>query len=106
MPLNPFKLERYFAEYEFKVKYLLSPSDCESLSLSELLQLADTDSLKLGDKLRLGYTESQGHPDLRAQVARLYPRLSSDGVMIAVPEEAIFIAMHTLLSSGDQIIAF
>jgi len=105
MPLNPFKLERYFAEYEFKVKYLLSPSDCESLSLSELLQLADTDSLKLWEELRLGYTESQGHPDLRAQVARLYPRLSSDGVMIAVPEEAIFIAMHTLLSPGDQVIA-
>src|SRR3989304_3559690 len=105
MLLNQFKLERYFAEYEFKVKYLLSPSDCESLSLSELLQLADADSLKLWEELRLGYTESQGHPDLRAEVARLYPPLSPEGVMIAVPEEAIFIAMHTLLSPGDQVIA-
>jgi len=105
MLLNQFKLERYFAEYEFKVKYLLSPSDCESLSLSELLQMADADSLKLWEELRLGYTESQGHPDLRAQVARLYPRLSPDGVMIAVPEEAIFIAMYTLLNPGDQVIA-
>lgn len=104
MPFNPFKLERYFAEYEFKVKYLLSPSDCESLSLSELLQLADADSLKLWEELRLGYTESQGHPDLRAEVARLYPSLLPDGVTIAVPEEAIFIAMHTLLSPGDHVI--
>ena len=105
MLLNQFKLERYFAEYEFKMKYLLSPSDCESLSLSELLQLADADSLKLWEELRLGYTESQGHPDLRAEVARFYPRLSPDGIMIAVPEEAIFIAMQTLLSPGDQVIA-
>ena len=105
MSLNPFKLERYFAEYEFKVKYLLSPSDCESLSLSELLQLADADSLKLWEELRLGYTESQGHPELRAEVAQLYSHLSPEEVMIAVPEEAIFIAMHTLLSPGDRVIA-
>jgi hypothetical protein len=28
MNLQPFKLERYFAHYEFAVKYLLSSSDC------------------------------------------------------------------------------
>lgn len=33
MPIQPFKLERYFARYEFSVKYLLSSSDCESLEL-------------------------------------------------------------------------
>ena len=30
----PFKLERYFAQYEFKARYLLSASDCESLTLA------------------------------------------------------------------------
>ena len=57
MPLNPFKLERYFAQYEFKVKYLLSPSDCESLAMSELLQMAAPESLDLWQGLRLSYTE-------------------------------------------------
>ena len=33
MPIQTFKLERYFARYEFSVKYLLSSSDCESLEL-------------------------------------------------------------------------
>ena len=33
MPIQPFKLERYFARYEFSVKYLLSSSDFESLEL-------------------------------------------------------------------------
>ncbi len=103
--LAPFKLERYFAQYEFKVQYLLSASDCESLSLRELLDLADPDSLAQWGQLRLGYTESQGHPALRAEVARLYQTLRPDDVLILTPEEGIFIAMHTLLEPGDHVVA-
>lgn len=104
MPIAPFKLERYFAEHEFKVKYLLSASDCESLALEELLQLADEESLRLWRNLKLGYTESAGHPRLREEVARLYKNVAAENVMIAAPEEAIFIAMHTLLHPGDHVI--
>ena len=46
MQIEPFKLERYFDEYEFKVRCHLSPSDCESLWLAELLALADAESLR------------------------------------------------------------
>jgi len=105
MPIAPFKLERYFAEYEFKVKYLLSPSDCESLTLRELLDMADPATLALWHNLGLGYTESPGHPMLRAEIARMYASVVSDNVVVAVPEEAIFIAMHTLLDPGDHVIA-
>jgi aspartate/methionine/tyrosine aminotransferase len=105
MPIDPFKLERYFAQYEFKVKYLLSPSDCESLSMDILLQMASPPSLPLWQGLGLGYTESQGHPLLRAEVARLYQHIPPEAVLIAAPEEAIFIAMQTLLKPGDQVIA-
>jgi aspartate/methionine/tyrosine aminotransferase len=105
MQITPFKLERYFAQYEFKVKYLLCPSDCESLSMSELLQLADPDSLALWNELRLGYTESPGHPILRTEVSQLYQTVTPDDVMIAAPEEAIFVAMHTLLRPGDQVVS-
>lgn len=31
MPLDPFKLERYFAEHEFSAPNLLCSSDCESV---------------------------------------------------------------------------
>ena len=37
MRLPPFKLERYFARHEFSAEYLLCSSDCESLSIAELL---------------------------------------------------------------------
>jgi aspartate/methionine/tyrosine aminotransferase len=105
MHISPFKLERYFAQYEFKVRYLLSPSDCESLSMGELLQWADPDSLTLWNDLRLGYTESPGHPVLRAEVSRLYQTVAPDDVMIAAPQEAILVAMHALLGPGDHVVS-
>ncbi len=104
MLIKPFKLERYFAQYEFKVKYLLSPSDCEGLTMQELLQMASPESLALWQGLKLSYTESQGHPLLRSAVAGLYEDISPENVVIAAPEEAIFIAMQTLLKPGDQVI--
>ena len=105
MLIVPFQLERNFALYEFKVKYLLSPSDCESLSMAELVSMAAPASLELWQGLRLSYTESQGHPLLRGEVARLYQHISPGNIIIAAPEEAIFIAMQTLLKPGDQVVA-
>jgi len=104
MPIKPFKLERYFAQYEFKVKFLLSASDCESLPMAELLQMAAPESLDLWNGLKLGYTESQGHPLLRAEISRLYQHVSPENVIVAAPEEAIFIAMQTLLTPDDHVI--
>jgi len=39
MNLTPFKLERYFAKYEFNTEYLLCSSDCEAMSIADLLAL-------------------------------------------------------------------
>jgi len=39
MRIKDFKLEEYFAKYEFNVKYTLCSSDCESFSVDELLAL-------------------------------------------------------------------
>jgi aspartate/methionine/tyrosine aminotransferase len=105
MNLIPFKLERYFAEYEFKVRYLLSPSDCEGLEMASLLQMAGPECRNLWDNLKLSYTESSGHPLLRSEIAKLYQGLTPENIMVAVPEEGIFIAMHTLLKPGDHVIA-
>jgi aspartate/methionine/tyrosine aminotransferase len=104
MNIAPFKLERYFARYEFNAPYLLSPSDAESLTLEELLGLADPEGHELWRELSLGYTDSQGHPLLRQEVAALYETLSADDVLIAAPEEAIYIAMNVLLEPGDHVI--
>jgi aspartate/methionine/tyrosine aminotransferase len=102
--LPEFKLERYFGQWEFRARHLLSPSDCESISVAELLALADADGARRWRELRLGYTESQGHPALRAEIAGGYATIAVEQVLVAVPEEAIFIAMQALLAPGQHVI--
>ena len=41
--------------------------------MAELLAMADEETRALWDGLRLGYTETAGHPLLRAEIAALYP---------------------------------
>jgi aspartate/methionine/tyrosine aminotransferase len=102
--LRTFALERYFARWEFRAPHLLSPSDCEPLTVGELLALTGTPVSALTD-LRLGYTESQGDPALRARIAAFYPGLSPDEILVTnAPEEAIFLAMHALLDPGDRVV--
>ncbi|MEX1138177.1 MAG: aminotransferase class I/II-fold pyridoxal phosphate-dependent enzyme [Bacteroidota bacterium] len=104
MNISPFELERYFAKHEFTARYLLSSSDCESLSLQELLAMADSTTRELWQGLRLGYTESAGHPLLRREIANLYKSVWPDDVLVLAPEEGIFIAMNALLQRGDHAI--
>jgi len=104
MKIKPFLLERYFAKYEFCAPILLSCSDAEPYSLSELMQLADEETRMLWQELSLGYTESQGHPLLREEIASLYPHKRADQIITIVPEEGIFLAMQVLLESGGHVI--
>lgn len=104
MNVEPFKLERYFAKYEFSAPYMLSSSDCEPLTLKELLSLADRESLELWDGLWLGYTESQGHPVLREEIAKFYKNIKPENVIEVVPEEGIYMVMQVLLEKGDHVI--
>jgi aspartate/methionine/tyrosine aminotransferase len=102
--LAPFALERYFARYEFHTRHLLCTSDCESMSIGELLALEEG-AAEGFQRQWLGYTESTGSPALRAGIARLTENLGPDDVLVhAGAEEAIFLFMHALLSPGDHIV--
>jgi aspartate/methionine/tyrosine aminotransferase len=104
MPIREFKLERYFARWEFEAPYLLSASDCETMDIGELLALADVPLTDMA-ALRLGYTESQGDPALRETIARFYPGLTADHIIVTnAPEEAIFLTMLALLQPGDRVV--
>lgn len=104
MYIKTFELERYFAKHEFSAPYLLSCSDCEPLSLNELLEWADDETSHLWDKLKLGYTESQGHPILRKEISNIYTNIDEDEVVVCTPQEGIFLTMNCLLENGDHII--
>jgi aspartate/methionine/tyrosine aminotransferase len=100
-----FALERFFARWEFAVRHLLCASDVEGFPMADLLTLADPESRALWDGLRLGYTESTGHPLLRAEIASLYDDIGADDVLVfAGAEEAIFCLSNILLGPGDHAI--
>ncbi|MCJ7623603.1 MAG: aminotransferase class I/II-fold pyridoxal phosphate-dependent enzyme [Anaerolineaceae bacterium] len=104
MKLKPFKLERYFARYEFSAEYLLSCSDCDGLSQRELVAMADDALKEMWDRLSLGYTESRGSPILRSEIAKLYQGIHPDQCLVAAPQEGILIALNTILQTGGHVI--
>ena len=104
MQLIPFKLERYFARYEFNVKYLLCSSDCESLSIGDLLAFEPGAEEEL-KRHWLGYTESSGARSLRQEISRIYTTIKPEQVLVhSGAEEAIFLFMHAALQPGDHVI--
>jgi hypothetical protein len=102
MQIPAFKLERYFAEYEFNVDYVLCPSDCESLSIQDLLAL-EPNAAERFHQHWLGYTESMGSPSLRKEICSLYRDVQPDQVLVhAGAEGAIFLFMHAVLKAKDH----
>ncbi|MDR2010315.1 MAG: aminotransferase class I/II-fold pyridoxal phosphate-dependent enzyme [Bacteroidales bacterium] len=104
MKIESFKLERYFAEYEFSTKYLLSSSDCDGYSLEYILNCADTNELKLWHELKFGYTDSAGSLFLREAISAQYQNISENDVLVMSPGEANFILMNVVLNEGDEVI--
>jgi aspartate/methionine/tyrosine aminotransferase len=104
MALSPFKLERYFAKYEFNTEFLLCSSDCEAMSIAELLALEDGAAEKFQNTW-LGYTESQGSPALRKEICKLYSTIQPENILVHTgAEEAIYLFMHAVLKENDHII--
>ena len=104
MNLQPFKLERYFAKYEFNTEFLLCSSDCEAMSIANLLVLEEGAPEKF-QQTWLGYTESQGHPALRKEIANIYESIQPEEVLVHTgAEEAIFLFMHAVLNKNDHVI--
>ena len=104
MKIAPFLTEHFFAQYEFNTPWQLCNSDCETVSVAELLKMADVPLQAFGD-LRLGYTESQGNKNLRQMIAESYTQVNAeDVVMLATPVEGIYLMARAALNPGDEVI--
>ena len=104
MRIKPFFTERFFGVHEFTAPYLLCASDCESMTIGDLLELAGVSCDHLGRQW-LGYTETQGAPALREPIAAGYQHVCADQVIgLSAPEEGIFLTMHALLEPGDEVV--
>lgn len=98
-----FNLEEYLFQHEHKAEISLCSSGLDSLPLQELLALAQPDSLKQWETQRLGYSTPQGLPTLREKIAKDYPALSAEQVMVFSGAcEAIYLGMQALLKPNDH----
>ncbi len=105
MKLPPFKLEEFFADHEFTTEISLTSSDPETHSLNELLSFSDDECKQLWNNLDLSYTESYGLPLLREEISKLYTSQKSENILVfSGAEEAIFIAIQTLIEKNDHVI--
>ncbi|MBI5838565.1 MAG: aminotransferase class I/II-fold pyridoxal phosphate-dependent enzyme [Chloroflexi bacterium] len=104
MHLPPFKLERYFAKYEFTTEFLLCSSDCESMSIADLLAI-EPDAAEKFQQTWLGYTESQGSPSLRKEICNLYETIQPEDILVhSGAGEAIYLFMYAAFQKGDHVI--
>ncbi|MFZ0546072.1 MAG: pyridoxal phosphate-dependent aminotransferase [Candidatus Promineifilaceae bacterium] len=104
MRIAPFATEQFYALYEFNTPHLLSVSDCETITIAELLALSGRSLDDLG-RLKLGYTESQGDPGLRAAIAATYENLTPEDIIILTsPEEGVYLTTRNFLEPDDEVI--
>ncbi|MBK6794303.1 MAG: aminotransferase class I/II-fold pyridoxal phosphate-dependent enzyme [Anaerolineales bacterium] len=104
MQLSPFKLERFFAKYEFNTEFLLCSSDCESVSIADLLAMEEGAAGKF-QNVWLGYTESLGSPTLRKEISGMYSTTQPEDVLVFTgANEAIYLFMMAALKENDHII--
>jgi aspartate/methionine/tyrosine aminotransferase len=104
MNLKPFRIEQYYAHYEFTAKYMLSSSDAQSRTIQELLDL-EPDAHDQFMQHWCGYTESPGAPYLREAIRSIYQTATIHDVLVTTSaEEGIFVFYHALVRPGDHVI--
>ena len=104
MTIKPFKLERFYTIHEFTAQYLLCSSDCESMTIGDLLQLEEG-AAKDFNNLSLSYTETKGNPSLRQNISSIYSSITADEILVCSgAQEPIFLFSQTILNSGDEVI--
>ena len=94
MRIDPFGLERWFAEYEHEADIMLAESGIRSLDASRF-------DLDPG---RLGYViPTNGDPDFRAAVGDRYGRSAGEVLFTCGTQEANFLAFLSLLGDGEGV---
>jgi len=102
LKIEQFRMERMQSTWENVVEYNLSESGVHPLPLGELLGERELEEI-LG--LGLGYSQTNGTPALRSEIARLYPGTSVDQILAtAGSSEANFLLMWSLIEPGDEVV--
>ncbi|MCR4402455.1 MAG: aminotransferase class I/II-fold pyridoxal phosphate-dependent enzyme [Firmicutes bacterium] len=106
MRIEPFSIERWFGRYEFTARYNIAASSIEPFTLAELEEICGAEALRGDAPVSLGYTDSRGIPELRQEIAKMYPGRGSENVLVTTGAiEANFLVFAALLEPGDIVIS-
>ncbi|MGE5592352.1 MAG: aminotransferase class I/II-fold pyridoxal phosphate-dependent enzyme [Betaproteobacteria bacterium] len=106
MRIEPFSIERWFGRYEFTARYNIAESCVKTFTLSELTEVCGADALPGDRPVDLGYTDSRGLPELREEIARMYPGRGPENVLVTTGAiEANFLVFAALLGPGDTVVS-
>lgn len=102
MNIRTFELERVQSIYENTVPINLTESGFHPFTLKELLS---EDEINMLTNTVLGYGQTNGSIQIRQTIADLYKDCTQDNVVVTNgSSEANFVACHTLLNKGDEVI--
>jgi hypothetical protein len=102
MKIEQFKMERMQSTWENVVDINLSESGVHPLSLEELIS---QDELQEILKVGLGYSQTNGTPELREAIAKLYPGITAEQILTtAGSSEANFLLVWSNIEPGDEVI--
>ena len=100
----PFMLEREMSIWEYQVKYNLSESGVQPMTIEELAE-GDPHFIESLLATSLGYPQTNGSLELRDRIAALYRGATRDNVVVTTgAAQANFTSILTLLDPGDEIV--
>ena len=102
MSLPPFPLVDWFAAAEGQFDLSLSHTDCEPLSVRDILTVEDLERFA---EESLGYQPFAGMAQLRETIARQYETVTANDIVVCNgASEPIYTFMRSMLSAGDEVI--
>lgn len=104
MKIQAFKLERYYTLHEFTAEYSICNSDCEAMTIKDVLALEEGASDRFHNQW-LGYTETPGHPELRRDIANIYTEITPNDLLVCTgAQEPIYLFAQANLEAQDEVI--
>jgi len=106
MKVKPFLVERFMSSYEHLAKFNIAETCVAPFKLSELLSLIGRDLMEELRDLVLDYGYTEGLPELREGIAKLYRKLEPDEILVTKGAiDANFQVFYTLLEPGDKVVS-
>jgi len=102
MKIEHFKMERMQSTWENVVDINLSESGVHPLSLDGFVGPDEQAEIR---RLELGYSQTNGTPELRQQIARIYPGITPEQILVtAGSSESNFLLSWSLIEAGDEVL--